>query len=76
MGEGQNGKLYTVALPGGASGARAPPFSKKKKIELVFSKKYKIIGNILVSYTQHKNKYLHQNICLGFLNKSKYFVKS
>ena len=52
-----------------------PLTQKEKKIELVFSTK-KIIGNILVSYTQHKNRYLHQNICLGFLNKSKYFVKS
>ena len=48
---------------GGAWGARAPPFSKKKKRRLLgIFKKIKIIGNTL-----HKNRYLHLNVCLGFL---------
>ena len=62
---------------GGGGGLRVleHPLSqkrKKKKDRLGIS----IIGNILVRYTQHKNRYLHLNICLGFLNKSNYFVKS
>ena len=48
---------------GGGLGGSSTPFLKKKKRRLLgIFKKIKIIGNTL-----HKNRYLHLNVCLGFL---------
>ena len=47
---------------GGLGGSSTPFLKKKKEEEILDFPKIKIIGNTL-----HNNRYLHLNVCLGFL---------
>ena len=43
------------------------PLSKKKRLGIFKKEMYLLI---------YKNSYLHPSICLGFLNKSNYFINN